>query len=73
MLFMAVILLLGEPTDHLDVVNVAWLENYLVSFKTCALVIVTYDSKILNNTITDVLHLDLFKLKRHRGNLEAFV
>jgi elongation factor 3 len=27
----------------------------------------------LNNTITDVLHLNRFKIKRYRGNLEAFV
>jgi len=27
----------------------------------------------LNNTITDVLHLDRFKVRRYRGNLEAFV
>jgi elongation factor 3 len=27
----------------------------------------------LNNTITDVLHLNRFKVRRYRGNLEAFV
>lgn len=36
-------------------------------------VIVSHDSGFLNNTITDVLHLDRFKIKRYRGNLEAFV
>ncbi|OSD00094.1 hypothetical protein PYCCODRAFT_1469636 [Trametes coccinea BRFM310] len=60
MLFKADILLLDEPTNHLDVVNVAWLENYLTSLKTCT-------------SITDVLHLNRFKLKRYRGNLEAFM
>ena len=34
---------------------------------------VSHDSSFLNNTITDVLHLNRFKLKRYRGNLEAFV
>ena len=37
------------------------------------LVIVSHDSGFLNNTITDVLHLNRFKLRRYRGNLEAFV
>ncbi|KAG5653947.1 hypothetical protein H0H81_009063 [Sphagnurus paluster] len=73
MLFKADILLLDEPTNHLDVVNVAWLENYLTSLKTCTSIIVSHDSGFLNNTITDVLHLNRFKLRRYRGNLERFV
>jgi elongation factor 3 len=36
-------------------------------------VIVSHDSSFLNNTITDVLHLNRFKLRRYRGNLEKFV
>ncbi|KDQ59676.1 hypothetical protein JAAARDRAFT_33249 [Jaapia argillacea MUCL 33604] len=73
MLFKADILLLDEPTNHLDVVNVAWLENYLTSLTTCTSIIVSHDSGFLNNVITDVLHLNRFKLKRYRGNLEAFM
>ncbi|KAI0035012.1 P-loop containing nucleoside triphosphate hydrolase protein [Vararia minispora EC-137] len=73
MLFKADILLLDEPTNHLDVVNVAWLENYLTSLTHCTSIIVSHDSGFLNNTITDVLHLNRFKLRRYRGNLEAFV
>ncbi|KZV66421.1 hypothetical protein PENSPDRAFT_677026 [Peniophora sp. CONT] len=73
MLFKADILLLDEPTNHLDVVNVAWLEGYLTSLTHCTSIIVSHDSGFLNNTITDVLHLNRFKLRRYRGNLEAFV
>ncbi|KAJ7684450.1 P-loop containing nucleoside triphosphate hydrolase protein [Mycena polygramma] len=73
MLFRADILLLDEPTNHLDVVNVAWLENYLTNLKTCTSIIVSHDSGFLNNTITDVLHLNRFKLRRYRGNLQKFV
>ncbi|KAG8949665.1 translational elongation factor EF-1 alpha [Tulasnella sp. 424] len=72
-LFRADILLLDEPTNHLDVVNVAWLEQYLTSLTTCTSIIVSHDSSFLNNVITDVLHLNRFKIKRYRGNLEAFV
>ncbi|KAI0818688.1 hypothetical protein BC629DRAFT_1463575 [Irpex lacteus] len=67
------ILLLDEPTNHLDVVNVAWLENYLTSLTTCTSIIVSHDSGFLNNTITDVIHLNRFKLRRYKGNLEAFM
>ena len=73
MLFKADILLLDEPTNHLDVVNVAWLESYLTGLTHCTSIIVSHDSGFLNNTITDVLHLNRFKLRRYRGNLETFV
>jgi elongation factor 3 len=73
MLFKADILLMDEPTNHLDVVNIAWLENYLCGLKTTTSIIVSHDSGFLNNVITDVLHLNRFKLRRYRGNLEAFV
>jgi elongation factor 3 len=72
-LFKADILLLDEPTNHLDVVNVTWLIDYLTSLTTCTSIIVSHDSDFLNRTVTDVLHLDRFKVKRYPGNLEAFV
>jgi len=73
MLFKADILLLDEPTNHLDVLNVAWLIDYLKSLTTCTSIIVSHDSGFLNTTVTDILHLNRFKIKRYRGNLEAFV
>ncbi|TYJ58885.1 hypothetical protein B9479_000317 [Cryptococcus floricola] len=72
-LFKADILLLDEPTNHLDVLNVDWLINYLTSLTHCTSIIVSHDSDFLNRTVTDVLHLNNFKLKRYPGNLEAFV
>ena len=73
MLFKADILLLDEPTKHLDVVNVAWLETYLTGLTNCASIIVSQDFGFLNNSITDVLHLNHFKFHHYRGNLEGFV
>ena len=40
---------------------------------TCTSIIVSHDSGFLNTTVTDILHLNRFKIKRYRGNLEAFV
>ncbi len=71
-LFEADILLLDEPTNHLDVVNIAWITNYLINSKATA-IIVSHDSKFLNNVCTDILHLNRFKIKRYPGNLDAFV
>ncbi|KDN50815.1 putative YEF3-translation elongation factor eEF3 [Tilletiaria anomala UBC 951] len=71
-LFKADILLLDEPTNHLDVVNVAWITNYLQTTSATS-IIVSHDSKFLNNVCTDILHLNRFKIKRYPGNLNAFV
>ncbi|KAJ7891254.1 hypothetical protein B0H14DRAFT_2688337 [Mycena olivaceomarginata] len=74
MLFRADILLLDEPTNHLDVVNVAVARELPHRPQDLHFhFIVSHDSGFLNNTITDVLHLNRFKLRRYRGNLEKFV
>lgn len=68
------ILLLDEPTNHLDVSNVAWLTNYLtVECKDVSCLIVSHDSKFLDDVCTDILHYERFKLKKYKGNLSAFV
>jgi elongation factor 3 len=66
------ILLLDEPTNHMDVKNVKWLEDYLTS-SPCTSIVISHDSKFLNNIIQHVIHYERFKLKRYRGNLDAFV
>ena len=66
------ILLLDEPTNHLDVKNVKWLEEYLIN-SPCTSIIVSHDSKFLNNVIQHVIHYERYKLHRYRGNLEQFV
>ncbi|KAK5452412.1 translational elongation factor EF-1 alpha [Exophiala xenobiotica] len=65
------ILLLDEPTNHLDVKNVKWLEDYLTN-SPCTSIIVSHDSKFLNNVIQHVIHYERFKLRRYRGNLTEF-
>ena len=66
------ILLLDEPTNHLDVKNVQWLEKYLTE-SPCTSIIVSHDSKFLNNVIQHVIHYERYKLRRYRGNLGEFV
>ncbi|KAL7409883.1 P-loop containing nucleoside triphosphate hydrolase protein [Mrakia frigida] len=72
-LFKADILLLDEPTNHLDVINVTWLIDYLTSLTHCTCIIVSHDSDFLNRSVTDIIHLNRFKIKRYPGNLEDFV
>ncbi|KAF8485549.1 hypothetical protein F5888DRAFT_1625636, partial [Russula emetica] len=67
--FKADTLLLDEPTNHLDVVNIAWLENYLTGLTHYTSIIVSHNSSFPNYTITNILHLNRFKLCRYRGNI----
>jgi elongation factor 3 len=66
------ILLLDEPTNHMDVKNVKWLEDYLTT-SPCTSIVISHDSKFLDNVIQHVVHYERFKLKRYRGNLTEFV
>ncbi|BFZ63842.1 [NU+] prion formation protein 1 [Saitoella coloradoensis] len=67
------VLLLDEPTNHLDVTNIAWLESYLNSQNHITSMIVSHDSKFLDNVCTDIIHYERKKLAYYRGNLSAFV
>ncbi|KAI9757429.1 MAG: translational elongation factor EF-1 alpha [Chaenotheca gracillima] len=66
------ILLLDEPTNHLDTANVKWLEDYLTN-SPCTSIIVSHDSKFLDNVVQHIIHYERYKLKRYRGNLGEFV
>ena len=65
------ILLLDEPTNHMDVKNVKWLEDYLKNSQATS-ILISHDSKFLNNVIQHVIHYERFKLKRYRGDLTEF-
>merc|ERR1712230_238967 len=66
------ILLLDEPTNHLDVKNVKWLEDYLTN-SPCTSIIISHDSRFLDDVIQHVIHYERFKLKRYRGKLSELV
>jgi len=67
------ILLLDEPTNHMDVKNVAWLENYLCSLERVTSMIVSHDSGFLDNVCTHIIHYETRKLVTYKGNLAEFV
>ncbi len=51
------ILLLDEPTNHLDIDARDWLFRFLRSYRG-ALVVISHDLELLDESITRVLHLD---------------
>jgi len=78
MLMCADILLLDEPTGHLDVANVAWLGDYLLSLsrdssRPVTTVVVSHDSSFLDKVCTHVINVKQRKLKTYKGNITDFV
>ena len=75
MLLNADLLLLDEPSNHLDVQKQAWLCDFLTG-PECANVtslVISHDAKILNKILTDVIHYENMRLKRYTGNLDQFM
>ena len=67
------ILLLDEPTNHLDEFAVKWLTDYLKDLKTCTCLVVSHDTKFLDDVCTNIIHYENLKLKTYKGNLSDFV
>ena len=66
------ILILDEPTNHIDNDTVDWLEQYLNKRKG-ALVMITHDRYFLDRVVSRVLELDQGKLYPYPGNYSRFL
>ncbi|MFP4170801.1 MAG: ribosomal protection-like ABC-F family protein [Methanomassiliicoccales archaeon] len=66
------LLLLDEPTSHLDIESVEWLENHLLHMD-CALVLVSHDRYFLDNVVTSVMELEDGRMWSYSGNYTTFV
>ena len=65
------LLLLDEPSNHLDLEAVIWLQNFLRSFDGTAIVI-SHDRDLLNAVAQRIVHLDKAKLVAYGGNYDRF-
>ncbi|QMU07607.1 ABC-F family ATP-binding cassette domain-containing protein [Levilactobacillus suantsaii] len=66
------LLLLDEPTNHLDFDSIAWLQQYLTSYKG-ALLVVTHDRYFLDQIANQIWELDFGKLYQYPSNYQAYV
>jgi len=65
------LLLLDEPSNHLDLEAVLWLEDFLKSYRA-TIVVVSHERDFLNNVVDHILHLDRGKLTLYPGGYDAF-
>ena len=65
------LLLLDEPSNHLDLEAVMWLEDFLRSYPA-TIVLVSHERDFLNNVVDHILHLSGGKLTLYPGGYDAF-
>lgn len=66
------LLLLDEPSNHLDTDSIAWLEQYLAKFKG-TVVCITHDRYFLENVAQWILELDRGEGIPHEGNYSSWL
>lgn len=66
------LLILDEPTNHIDLETIRWLEDYLGQRKG-ALLLVTHDRYFLNRLVNRIIEIDKGKLYSYDGNFEYFL
>ncbi|WP_380872939.1 glycosyl transferase family 1 [Sphingomonas sp. DBB INV C78] len=65
------LLLLDEPSNHLDLEATLWLENFLKTYRATILV-VSHERDLLNNVVDHILHLDKGRVTLYPGGYDAF-
>jgi ATP-binding cassette subfamily F protein 3 len=65
------VLLLDEPSNHLDIDTTRWLEDYLVS-QPEAMLIVSHDRYFLNRVVTKVFEMHAHRINSYPGNFQQY-
>ena len=66
------VLLLDEPSNHLDMEAMEWLEDFLKEYKGVAL-IVSHDRYFLDRVVTKVVEIEDMESETYQGNYSDFV
>jgi ATPase subunit of ABC transporter with duplicated ATPase domains len=66
------VLLLDEPSNHLDILSIRWLETFLRGFPGTVLVI-SHDHRFLDNVATTILDVDYETVTVYPGNYTDFL
>ena len=65
------LLLLDEPSNHLDLEAVMWLEDFLRGYNA-TIVVVSHERDFLNNVVDHILHLQGGKITLYPGGYDSF-
>lgn len=67
------LILMDEPTNHIDAPSIEWLKKYIKETKNTTFLIISHDIKFMDNVCTNMIHYETLKLKVYRGNVSEFV
>jgi ATP-binding cassette subfamily F protein 3 len=65
------VLLLDEPSNHLDLEATLWLENFLKDYAG-TLIVISHERDLLNNVVDQILHLERGKVTLYAGGYDDF-
>jgi ATP-binding cassette subfamily F protein 3 len=65
------VMLLDEPSNHLDLEATLWLENFLKGYPG-TLIVISHERDLLNNVVDHIVHLQGGKLTLYPGNYDSF-
>lgn len=68
----ASLLILDEPTNHIDAETVAWLEGHLAHM-SAALLLVTHDRYFLDRVVNRIIELDCQTIVSYSGNYKSYL
>lgn len=66
------VLILDEPTNHIDNSTVEWLENYLQKYSK-ALIMITHDRYFLDRVVNKTIELNKGNIYTYSGNYSQFL
>jgi ATPase subunit of ABC transporter with duplicated ATPase domains len=64
-------MLLDEPSNHLDLENLIWLENFLKGYDG-ALLMTSHDREFMNRVVNKVIEIDAGTLTSYSGNYDFY-
>ena len=65
------LLLLDEPSNHLDLEAAVWLESFLKTYRR-SLIVVSHERDLLNYVADHILHIERGKTTLYTGNYDSF-
>jgi ATPase subunit of ABC transporter with duplicated ATPase domains len=65
-------LLLDEPSNHLDLESLIWLENFLKGFKG-AILLTSHDREFMNRVVSKIIEIDAGELTSYSGDYEFYL
>lgn len=66
------LILLDEPTNHIDIESVIWLENFLIN-KAKAVIVISHDKAFIDNITTRTIEVTMGRIYDYKANYSHYL